>query len=809
MRNFLQNIRFGLRRLHNSPGFTAVALVTLALGIGANSAIFSIVNAVLLRPLPYRDPQRLVLLAEHTPQFPRLSVSYLNYKDWRDPSHSFEAVGAVRNSMMTLTGIAEAERVPTQNVTANLFELLGLRPELGRTFTAAEDAPGAPQVAVISHKLWQQQFSSSADVVGKSITLDNQSYSIIGVMPAGTEILQQAPDVLLPFEPWARTLPDDRNWHPGILPIARLKPGVSIEQARTEMTVIAERLARQYPEFNTNISALVDAMQDQMVQNVRPALLVLLGAVGVVLLIACANVANLLLVRATGRRREIAVCVAIGARRRDIVHQLVAESLLLSCLGAVLGLLLAWSAMPIFLKLAGNTLPRSSGVAIDGSVLAATALVALAAGIIFGLAPAPQAWRVDVREALGEGSRAGSAASVLRTRTVLVVAETALAVLLLSGAGLLFKSFQRLSQVSPGFSPDHLFVGTIVRSPVAYRDPNVRLSFFDRLFERLSSLPGVRSAGGISVLPVTGTGSALHFNIQGRPPHSPQEYTIASYRVASAGYRSAVQVPLLAGRWIEDRDRENAPAVVVVNSTFAKTYFPDRSPLGQHVQVGATPDAAIPWMEIVGIVADTRQSLSSEAAAEMYVPFRQADKVLPVFVMSVVVRTAGDPLALAGSVRSIVRELDPNQPITNIQTMEQNISQSVAAPRFRTVLLAVFAAIALTLAAVSIFGVMAYSVTQRTREIGVRIALGASRAQVFQLIVGGGLKVTLLGVAIGAVCSFALTRYLASMLFEVRPTDPLTLAGVITVLVLVSLFACYLPAWRATRIDPVVALREQ
>lgn len=809
MGDFLQNIRFGFRRLKNSPGFTAVALVTLALGIGANSAIFSIVNAVLLRPLPYRDPSRLVLLNERAPEFPRFSVSYENYKDWRDQSHSFEAMGAVRNAVMTMTGIAEAERVPTQNVTANLFELLGIRPELGRTFAAAEDAPGATPVAMISHNMWERHFSSATDVVGKAITLDNQSYSIIGVMPAGTEILQQTPDVFLPFEPWARTLPDDRNWHPGILPIARLKPGVSLQQARTEMTGIAERLAKQYPEYDTNISALVDPMQDQIVQNVRPALLMLLGAVGVVLLIACANVANLLLVRATGRRREIAVCVAIGARRRDIVLQLIAESLLLACIGGALGLILAWTAMPIFLRLAGNTLPRSNGVAIDGFVLGITALVAIGAGVLFGLAPAPQAWRVDLREALSEGGRAGSAGSVLRTRTVLVVVETALAVLLLSSAGLLFKSFQRLSQVSPGFSTDHLFIGTIVRSPVAYKDPNVRLSYFDRLFERVSALPGVRSVGGISVLPVTGTGSALHFNIEGRPPHSPQEFTIANYRVASAGYLNALQVPLLAGRWIEDRDRENAPPVVVINSTFAKTYFPNQSPLGQHVQVGATPDASVPWMEIVGIVADTKQSLASEATGEMYVPYRQADKVLPVFVMSMVVRTSGDPLALSNSVRSIVRELDPNQPITNIQTMEQNISQSVAAPRFRTVLLAVFAGIALMLAAVGMFGVMAYSVTQRTREIGVRLALGASRSQVMQLIVGGGLKVTLVGVVIGFVSSFALTRYLTSMLFEVRPTDPLTLAVVVTALVVVSLCACYLPARRATRIDPVVALREQ
>ena len=402
MTKFTQDLRFALRRLRKSPGFTFVAVLTLGLGTGANSAMFSIVNAVLLRPLPYRDPEKLVLLSEHWPQFPRLSLSYLNYRDWRDQSQSFEAVGAVRNSVMTMTGIPEAERVPTQNVTANIFDLLGLAPNLGRTFTAAEDEPGAPGAALISHSLWQRHFSASREVLGKAIVLDNQTYSMIGVMPPGTEILQQSPDVFLPFEPWARTLPDDRSWHPGILPIARLKPSVSLEQARSEITLIADRLAKQYPDTNTNVSSLVEPMQEQIVESVRPALLVLLGAVGLVLLIACANVANLLLVRATGRRREIAVCAALGALRSDIIRQLLAESLLLAFAGGALGLLLAWGATPFFLHLAGNSLPRSNGVSVDGYVLGLSILVALLAGILFGLAPARQAWRSDLRETLGE-----------------------------------------------------------------------------------------------------------------------------------------------------------------------------------------------------------------------------------------------------------------------------------------------------------------------------------------------------------------------------------------------------------------------
>jgi putative ABC transport system permease protein len=809
MLTFAQNLRLALRRLKNNPGFTVVAVLTLALGIGANTAMFSIVNAVLLRPLPYRDPQRLILLAEHWPQFPRLSLSYLNYKDWRDQSHSFEAVGAVRNTLMTMTGGAEAERLPSQNVTANLFDLLGVKPELGRGISDAEDKPGAPPVALISHSLWERRFSSSPSVLSQTITLDNQSYSIIGVMPPRFEILQQEADVFLPFEPWARTLPDDRSWHPGIFPIARLKPDASVEQARSEISVIAKRLEQKYPETNSNVTSLVDPMLEQIVENVHTALWVLIGAVGAVLLIACANVANLLLVRATGRRREMAVCIALGARRADIIRQLLTESILVALAGGVLGFALAWVSVPLLVRLAGSSLPRSNNISIDLWVLGFTALIAFVAGILFGLAPARHAWSIDLRETLGEANRGGAVRAVLRTRAVLVVSEIALAMLLLVGAGLLFKSFARLSQVSPGFSTDHILIANIVRSPAAYSDRNVRLNFFDRLFEQVSALPGVRSVGAISALPVTGTGSALHFNIQGRPPRSPAEYTISGYRVVSAGYLKTMGVPLISGRWIEDRDREGAPGAVVVNSSFARTYFPNQSPLGQHLQLGSSPSPEIPWMEIVGVIADVKQSLASESSSEMYFPYRQADQVLPVTTLSLVVRTAGAPLAQAQSLRSVVHDIDANQPITAIRSMDENVAQSISQPRFRTVLLAVFAGIALVLAAVGIFGVMAYSVAQRTRELGLRIALGASRGRVLQLVLAHGVRLTLLGVAIGLAATFLLTRYVSSLLFNVPAYDPMTLVGVVAALIAISLCACYLPARRATLVDPIVALREE
>ena len=804
-----QNFRYAFRKLKQNPGFAFVAVLTLALGIGANSAIFSIVNGILLRPLPYRDPQRLVLLSEHWPQFPRLSLSYLNYQDWRDQSHSFAAVGAVRNIVMTMTGFAEPERLPVQNITANLPDLLGVRPELGRTFAAAEDKPGAPAVALISHSLWERRFSSSPDVLGQGITLDSQSYSILGVMPPGFEVIQQSADVILPFEPWARTLPEDRSWHPGILPIARLRADVSLEQARSEMAVIAQRLEKQYPESDTNVSSLIEPMQEQIVANVRPALLVLIGAVGVVLLIACTNVANLQLVRATGRRREMALCTALGARRTDIIRQLLAEGVLLAFAGGALGFFLAWAAVPLLIRLAGSSLPRSNDVAVNAYVLGFTALIALLAGILFGLVPARHAWHVDLRETLSETNRGGSAPTVLRIRGALVVSEIALSMLLLVGAGLFFKSFERLSEVSPGFYTDHMLIADVVRSPTAYRDSTVRLSFFDRLFEGIATLPGVLSVGGVSSLPVTGTGSALHFNIQGHPPRSPQEYTIAGYRVASAGYLKTLGVPLITGRWIEDHDREEAPPVVVVNSAFARTYFPNQSPLGQHIQLGAMPDPTVPWMQIVGVIADVKQSLASESSTEMYVPYRQADRVLPVFAMSIVLRTAGDALAQANAVRALAHGIDPNQPITGLRTMEQNVSKSISEPRFRTLLLSIFAGIAVVLAAVGIFGVMAYAVAQRTRELALRMALGASRAQVLQLILAHGARLTLAGVAMGLVATFMGTRYVSSLLFNVPPYDPMILAGVVAALVIISLCACYLPARRATLVDPIAALKEE
>jgi putative ABC transport system permease protein len=807
MNTYLQDVRYAVRRLGRTPGFTVIALLTLALGIGANTAIFTVINAVLLRALPFKDPGRLVLLTERLPQFPILSVSYLNYKDWRDQSRSFSAVGAVRNLNMTLTGTGEPERLAGQMASANMFDLLGVSMARGRAFLAEEDKAGAAGVVLISQGLWQRRFGAAESALGQAITLDNKTYTIVGVLPAGFQLLQQRPDVMLPLEPWAVTLPDDRSWHPGILPIARLKPQVKLAEAREEMNTIAKRLQQQYPEFNTNTGANVNLMQEQMVQNVRLALLVILGAVGVVLVIACTNVANLMLARATARQREIAVRTAIGASRWRVVRMVLAESVLLSVAGAALGLLLAHAAVPPLMGLGGSSLPVTGPVQIDATVLAFTTALAFVAGILFGLAPALHMAGQDLRSALNQSGRGVMGLGVLRARGVLVISEVALAMLLLVCAGLLIRSFDRLSSSAPGFAVDHILIADVPVSPVTHAKALERMQFFDRIIERAAALPGVRSAGAASFLPVSGTGAVIHFNIEGRPPKSPHEYVMASYRAVTPGYRQTLGIPLLAGRWISEADRENTPPVVVINATMAKTYFPNGSPLGKHLQLGATPDKSFPYMEVVGVVGDVKKALSSDAPAEMYVPHHQVIEPLPVFVLSVVMRTSAEPRSLANSLSGAIHEIDSNQPVVNIRTMEENVALSVAEPRFRTLLLAILAGLALLIAAVGIYGVMSFAVGQRTREIGTRMALGSTPGQVFRLVIGDGLRLTVIGVVIGLAAGAVFSRLIRSFLFEVGVADPLAISLVTLLLVAVAVTACYIPARRATRVDPTVALR--
>ena len=778
MNSLLQDFRYALRRLRLTPGFTSIAIITLALGIGANSAIFTVINAVLLRALPFRDPGKLVLLSESIPQFPILSVSYLNYVDWRSQSHSFTEVSAVRNFSMTMTGTGDPERLPAQMANANLFHLLGVDPLRGRTFSADEDKFGAAGVALISNGLWQRRFGGDEKVLGQPLTLDNKPFTIIGVLPAGFQLLQQSPDVMLALEPWAKTLPDDRSWHPGIQPIARLKPGVALEQARAEMATIGKRLEQQYPEFDTNVLTLVNPMQAQLVQNIRPALLMILGAVGFVLLIACTNVANLLLARATARQREIAVRAALGASRWRVIRLVLTESLVLSVVGAGLGLLLANLAVPSLMRLGKSSLPPVGNVHVDATVLAFTTVLAVLAGFLFGLAPALHMAGLDLRSALNQSDRGQAGAGIQRLRGALVVSEVALAMFLLVGAGTLIRTFDRLSRTTPGFNVDHILIADLPVSPTAHAAAPERMAFFDRLIERAASLPGVRSAGAASFLPVSGSGAVIHFNIEGRPPKSAHEYTMTNYRTVTPGYRETIGIPLLSGRWITRADVESTPFVVVINQTMAKTYFPNESPMGKHLQLGATPDKDTPWMEVVGVVGDIKQNLATEAPTEMYVPVVQGNKILPVFGMSMVLRTSNEPRSQISSLNAAVHAIDPNQPVINIRTMEENVATSVSQPRFRTLLLAILAGLALLIAAVGIYGVMSFAVAQRTREIGTRMALGSTPGEVFRLVIGNGLKLTLMGMIVGLIAGAVVSHYLSSVLFKMGSVDPLSMAAV-------------------------------
>ena len=800
-----QDIRYALRTLRQSPGFTLVAILTLALGIGANTTIFSVINAVLLRPLPYSHPDRLVLLAEHWPAFPILSVSYANYKDFRDQSSSYDAVAAVQPLNYTLTGSGNPERVTGMTITSSLLPMLGIQPVIGRGIQPEDDRVGGAPVALISYALWQRDFGGESDVLGKSLTLDNNPYTVIGVLPARFQIMAPS-DVFVPFEPWAHTLPDDRSWHTGIRPIARLKNGATVQEARNELQMIAKRLEKQYPETNTNVESLVLPLHDQIVANVRPALLTLLVAVGLVLLIACANVANLLLARATQREKEVAIRTALGASRGRIVRQLLTESVLLSLAGGALGLALAALGLDSLLHLAAASVPRAEGIGLDPTVLGFTAGLAIFTGILFGLAPAFQSSRMDIRDQLNQSGRGSSSGGHHQSlRSVLVVAEVAISMILLIGAGLLIRSFARLQTVQPGFQPDHILLTDVPISLTVYAKPEQQVAFFDRLLEKVRALPGVKAAGAASTMPVSGQGAVIHFNIEGRAPKTPNDYIMAGYRVVSPGYFEALGIPLVTGRAIEQRDSFTAPSVVVLNQAMAAKFFPGENPLGKRLQIGETPDNSIPMMEVVGVVGNVKQKLESDSKEEMYVPYMQP--VLPLFGLTVALRTSQDPTAMTSALRGAILEVDKNQPLVNVRTMEQSISNSLDEQRFRTLLLGLLAGLALVLSAIGVYGVMSYSVSLRTQEIGIRVALGAQWRDVFSLVITRGFALVGVGILIGGIASWLLSRLINQFLFGIHAGDPATFFGVAAMLLVVAFLACYFPARRATRVDPIIALR--
>jgi putative ABC transport system permease protein len=802
MEALIKDIRYGVRSLLKRPGFTFIAIITLGLGIGANSAIFSVVNGVLWRPLSYSNPQQLVMVWENHQARggpAREWFSPSDFQDWRDQNSSFSHLSALNNWAPTLTGRDEPEPLVGATVSHDMFTLLGIAPALGRSFLPEEDQPKAPNVVVLSHELWQRRFNSDQTIVGKSVSLNQESYSVLGVMPAGFQF---------PVIPNAQLW---RTVQPGLSPtcqrgcfvlrvIGRLKSETTIERAQADTANVAAHLAEQYPDTNSKVGATLVPLHEQLVGNIKRPLLVLLGAVGFVLLIACANVANLMLARAATRRREMALRSALGAGRGRMIRQLLTESAVLASVGGAVGLVLAFWLLRLLLSLSPPGTPGLEKIGIDIYVLGFTLLVAVLTGLLFGLAPALRLSKADLSRSLrstGKGAPEGSGGG--RLRGALVVAEVALALILLIGSGLLIKSFILLQRVDPGFNPEHLITLRLILNRTSYPNPPQLTDFYSQLLDRVKAVPGVQSAGLISTLPLSGNNTDTSFLIEGHPPPSQNQEPVAWYNSVSPDYFQAMELRVIKGRSFTALDNEKSPLVVIISETLARRYFPNEEPLGK--RIGPGPDR---WREIVGVVRDVKHfGLDADTPPTMYFPMRQ----VPARAMNLVVRTSGDPLSLTPSLRAQVWAGDRNLAIANLGTMKDLVSTSIIQQRFILLLLGCFAALALLLAAVGIYGVMSYLVTQRTHEIGIRMALGARMGDVLKLIVRNGIALTLIGVAIGLALAFALTRLMTSLLFGVTPTDAMTFALVSTGLVLVALVACFIPARRATKVDPLVALR--
>jgi putative ABC transport system permease protein len=804
--DLLQDLRYAARMLKKNPGFTAVAVIALALGIGANTAIFSVVNTVLLRPLPYKDPEQLVMVWEDATKhgYPRDTPAAANYVDWRDQNSVFSGMAAIADSDLNLTNAGDPERLKGRRVSANLFPLLGVEPQLGRVFSAAEDKPGAQLVTVLSYRLWQRRFGSDPNIVGKTLTLNDEPYTVIGVMPARFEFPEKDDELWVPIAFGAREAAN-RNTH-YLEVVARLKPSVTLEQAQTEMTTIGARLQQQYPQSNTDIGVALTSLHEHVVGDIKPALLILLGAVGLVLLIACANVANLLLARAAIRQKEIALRVALGARRWRLLRQFLTESVLLATIGGILGLAIAYAGLSLLRTFIPENISQAREISLDLKVLGFTLLVSILTGLIFGLAPAIQAVRMNQSETLKEGGRDSvTGRSGKRLRGLLVTAEVAVSLVLLIAAGLLINSFLRLRNIDPGFRVDHLLTMKVELPGLKYEQAPRRNEFYNNVVQRVQSLAGVHSAAVTTNVPLQNRqGNSISIQIEGRPQLPPGQEPIVVTRIVSPGYFDTMGIPLLAGRQLTDHDAEKSPSVAVVSETMAHRHWPGEEAVGKRFAIGkVTSDAD--WIQIVGVVKDVRQfELGAQPKAQMYFSYRQADFFWP---EDLVVRTDVEPASLAASVRKAVWDIDKDQPVSNIRTMEDILADSIARQRFSMLLLGVFAGVALLLAAVGIYGVMSYSVAQRTHEIGIRMALGAQTGAVLKLAVGYGLKLVLTGVLIGLVAAFVLTRLMSTLLFGVTATDPATFALISLLLISVAAIASYIPARRATKVDPLIALR--
>jgi putative ABC transport system permease protein len=818
MESILQDIRYGVRSLSKSPGFTVVAIIVLALAIGANTAIFTVVNAVLIRPLPYPNSDRLVMLWETNPRFQigvdTLPVTPGDFMDWREQGSAFEDVLALAAGHLNLSGLGEPERISAASVSPNFFRLMGIEPKLGRAFQEDEEKPGANKVVVISYALWQRQFGGAEDIVGKPMTLDGESYTVIGVAPEGFQFpraheLPYFAGVSSPTEMWRpMTLTDDfinrKRANHQLSVIAKLNPGVTRDQAQAEMNAIAARLERSYSE-NQGIGAKVVPLGEQVVGNSRVALLVLMGAVGLVLLIACANVANLMLTRASGRRKEIAIRTALGASRSRVVSQLMIEALLLAQASAIAGTLLSLWGVKAMLALSGQNLPRLNEVGIDLTALGFTVSIALLTSLLFGLTPALQASKINLVQSLKDGSRGVSGGRrASRVRSALVIAEVALSLMLLIGAGLMIKSLAHLLNVDPGFKPDRVLTMNIALLGSRY-PANRQIAFFEDVRHRVENLPGVVSVGLISSAPLSGGVYAGDFSIEGREPASANEDSSADRRMISPEYFNALGIPLIEGRYFTERDDQVSTGVAIVSEGWTRRFLPNEDPIGKRIKLGGR-DSTRPWLSIVGVAGDVRDTaLESNARPCVYVPYPQ----FPTSSMALVVRTGVDSKILIPAIRDEVWAIDKDQPVTDVKTMDDYVSDSVAPRRVNALLLGIFAALALILALIGIYGVMSYSVTQRVHEIGIRMALGAQTTDVIKLIVGHGMTAVLAGVAIGLGGSLALSRVMSSLLYGVSATDPMTFAFVSVLLVSFALLASYIPARRATKVDPMIALRHE
>ena len=801
-----QDTRFGLRTLRKNPGFAAIAVITLALGIGANGAIFSVVNSVLLHPLAYNDPDHLVTILHYG----TAPISPGNYLDYRDQSKSFETTGAAEAWSPNFTDVAQPEHLIGLRVTQNMLPMLGVQPQIGRLFLENEDTSGNDHEVIISYGLWQRRFSGDPSALGKSMILDGTSYAIVGVMPPSFHF---APFWITKAELWAPLSLQARAQNRGgssLRVFARLKPQVPLSQARAEMATITARLEQTYPGTNTDI--VVTPLKEKVVGNIETPLLVLLGAVGFVLLIACANVAHMLLARAASRQKELAVRTALGARRLRVIRQVLTENLLLAAVGGALGLLLAYAGTRALVVLSPADIPRVESVAIDAKVVLFLLAVTVFTSIAFGLVPALQASDVNLTDTLKENSR-GSSDSVRRNRlrSILVASEFALALTLLIAAGLMIRSFAALESLDPGLNP-HGVLSMIV--PVAgsnEADPGRRAIFYRQMLERVRSLPGVESAAGINHLPIAGDLWDRSFRVEGRPTPGPANLPSAIYRVATPNYFQTMGIRFLQGRDISDVDTATAPPVVVINETMARTYWPNQNALGQRIAF-ATETTPI-WITVVGIVKDPMlHDWTGNPYPELYLSAFQDTDFLGITgthanYITLVLRSAGDPAAITSSVKSAIWSFDANLPISNVLTMDDVVAQANAQPRFEMLLLSVFAGVAMLLAAVGIYGVMSYSVARRTHEIGVRISLGAARADVLMLVIRQGLILALTGSAVGIVSALMLARLMTKLLYGVAPTDPVTFIGVATLLIAVALAACWAPARRAMRVDPVSAMR--